>query len=310
MNRWIMCLGLLVGCSRGTPFHGWAEADEVRVAPVGTGLLTTLLVERGQVLDAGTPLFTQDAVAETAARDQAAAQLVQSKARLQNLEAGGRSSDLDAAQAQVSEARNALALSRSELQRTEAMAADGATTPQMLDRARSSAAQSEDRLRAAEARLRSVRISVGRAQEILAERAAVESASAVLAEAEWRLQQRGAVAPASGLVVDTYYRAGEIVPAGAAVLSLLPAGALRVRFFVSEPELGRLPLGTAVRITCDGCPAALDAQVSYVSPSPEFTPPIVYTGEPRAKLSYLVEARSAALASLHPGQPLDVTVLR
>jgi HlyD family secretion protein len=300
-----------VACSRsGDTFHGWAEADEVRVGPLGTGILQTLSVERGQRVDAGTPLFAQDSAAERAARDQAAAKLAQAQAQLQNLEAGGRASELDVAQAQVREARTALQLARADLQRSEELAAGGATTRQQLDQARSVAAQSADRLHAAEARLRTLQTSVGRVQEIVAQRAAVDSARAALAEAEWRLQQRSAVAPASGLVVDTFYRPGEVVPAGSAVLSLLPVGALRVRFFVPETELGRLPVGARVRVTCDGCPAPLEATVSYVSPSPEFTPPVVFTGEARHKLSFLVEARSAALDMLHPGQPLDVTVVR
>ncbi len=78
-------------------------------------------------------------------------------------------------------------------------------------------------------------------QEIEAQRAATEMARAALAAAEWKLQQRTAAAPAAGRVVDTYYRTGEMVPAGAAVLSLLPDGALRVRFFVPEPQLASRP---------------------------------------------------------------------
>jgi len=309
MRRALLLLLPLLACNRGGgQFHGWAEADEVRVAPVGTGILETLSVERGQHVDAGTPLFAQDAAAERAARDQAASKLAQAQAQLQNLEAGGRAADLDAAQAQVAEARNELSLYRTDLQRTEELAAGGAATRQQLDRARSITAQSADRLRAAEARLRSLQTSVGRNQEILAQRATVQMAQAGLAEAEWHLQQRSAAAPASGLIVDTFYRPGEMVPAGSAVLSLLPPGALRVRFFVPESELGRLPMGTKVRVTCDGCPAPLEATVSYVSPSPEFTPPVVFTGEARTKLSFLIEARSAALDALHPGQPLDVAV--
>ena len=151
---------------------------------------------------------------------------------------------------------------------------------------------------------------MGRIQEIEAQRAATEMARSALASAEWKLQQRTGSAPAPGRVLDTYYRTGEMVPAGAAVLSLLPDGALRVRFFVPEPQLSSVRLGAPVRVTCDGCPGPLDAQVSFVSPKPEYTPPVVYAGDARSKLVYLVEARSSALQGLHPGQPLDVQVAR
>lgn len=301
----------LAGCGRAdAAFHGWAEADETRVAPVTTGVVTRLAVERGQTVDAGTLLFTQDSDAERAARDESAARLAQAQAQLANLEAGGRATDLDAALAQVREARSALELARSDLRRTETLTAEGASTQQRLDLARSNEEQSAARLRSAEARLRSLQISVGRVQEIQAQRAATEVAKAALASAEWRLQQRAAVAPAPGRVVDTFYRSGELVPSGAAVLSLLPDGALRVRFFVPEPKLATIQIGAPVRVTCDGCAGPLEARVSYVSPRPEYTPPVVYAGDARSKLVYLVEARSAALQGLHPGQPLDVQVVR
>src|SRR5262249_2883746 len=242
----------------------------------------------------------------------------QAQAQLQNLEAGGRAADLDAAQAQVAEARNELSLYRIDLQRTEELAAGGAATRQQLDRARSITAQSADRLRAAEARLRNLQTSVGRVNEIVAQRAAVEAARAALPGAEWRLPEGRPSPPPRAVGVEDFYpprggvalARGRMSRAGAAVVSPPQAGALRVPFFVPQPELGRIPVGAQVRVTCDGCSAPLEATVSYVPPSPEFPPPVVFTGEARSKLSFLVEARSAALDALHPGQPLDAVVLR
>jgi len=47
-----------------------------------------------------------------------------------------------------------------------------------------------------------------------------------------------------------------------------------------------------------------------VAPQAEFTPPVIYSKDSRAKLVFLVEARPAAAdaAKLHPGQPIDVTL--
>ena len=228
----------VAGCSRTEGvFHGWAEADETGIAPLTRDL--TGSPSSAADVDAGTLLFAQDCDAERATRDEAAARLAQSQAQLANLEAGGRATELDAALAQVREARSALELARSDLRRSEQLAKDGAATQQRLDLSRSTAEQSAARLRSAEARLRSLRIPVGRIQEIEAQRAATEMARAAMASAEWKLQQRTGSAPAPGRVLDTYFRTGEMVPAGAAVLSLLPDGALRVRFFVPEPQLPR-----------------------------------------------------------------------
>ena len=63
-----------------------------------------------------------------------------------------------------------------------------------------------------------------------------------------------------------------------------------------------------MRVACDGCGAPFEATITYVSPQAEYTPPVVYSKEARAKMVFLVEARAAAAeaARLHPGQPVDV----
>ena len=84
-----------------------------------------------------------------------------------------------------------------------------------------------------------------RADEIRAAEADATAAREVLAQSEWRLAQRAVAAPAAGLVHDTYYDAGDFVPAGSPVVSLLPPGNVKVRFYVPEPMLARIGAGHA-----------------------------------------------------------------
>ena len=48
----------------------------------------------------------------------------------------------------------------------------------------------------------------------------------------------------------------------------------------------------------------------YVSSQAEFTPPVIYSRESRAKLVFMVEARPVAkdATRLKPGQPVDVVL--
>jgi len=48
--------------------------------------------------------------------------------------------------------------------------------------------------------------------------------------------------------------------------------------------------------------------VSYLSPQPEYTPPVLYNRDNRAKLVYMVEAEfpGGAGRNLHPGEPAYV----
>jgi HlyD family secretion protein len=100
------------------------------------------------------------------------------------------------------------------------------------------------------------------------------------------------------------------VPAGSPVASLLPPANRKLRFYVPEPLLGCLKVGQAVSVACDGCAAAIAATITFIVDRAEFTPPVLYSKDNRAKLVYLVEARPtvADAARLNPGQPVDVTL--
>lgn len=92
------------------------------------------------------------------------------------------------------------------------------------------------------------------------------------------------------------------------VVSLLPPENIKLRFFVPEAVVGGLRIGQKVSAACDGCGTPVSATVSYVSPKSEFTPPILYSKDARAKLVFMVEAKPglADAPRLKPGQPVDV----
>ncbi|MEY2880285.1 MAG: hypothetical protein RLZZ15_2665, partial [Verrucomicrobiota bacterium] len=136
-------------------------------------------------------------------------------------------------------------------------------------------------------------------------------ATAAQERADWSVAQKTQAAPRAAqpaLVYDTLFREGEFVPAGTPVVALLPPENLKVRFFVPEAEFAALKAGDALRVAITGR-LALAARVSFLSPTPEYTPPILYNRENRAKLVFMVEAVFAdatAARDLHPGQPADV----
>ena len=59
-------------------------------------------------------------------------------------------------------------------------------------------------------------------------------------------------------------------------------------------------------IACDGCGAPIAATVTFISSQSEYTPPIIYSKDSRAKLVFMVEARPSKPRALVPGQPIDV----
>lgn len=136
--------------------------------------------------------------------------------------------------------------------------------------------------------------------------AALRTAEARLASAQTRLARRKMASPVTGTVQQIYYRPGELVPAGRPVVSLLPPGNIKIRFFVPETFLPKVELGDAVTVHCDGCKADIAARVTFISRSSEFTPPVIYSLDERSKLVFLIEARTDTPGELRVGQPVDV----
>ncbi len=143
-----------------------------------------------------------------------------------------------------------------------------------------------------------------------ADQAQVAAQIAALDKARWSFDQKQQFAPTNALVQDTLYRVGEWVAAGNPVIELLPPGNIKVRFFVPQAALPRIKPGQTVSVTFDGGQHSYSATVNYISTQAEFTPPVIYSQENRAKLVFMIEAKfsPADAADLRPGQPVDVQV--
>ena len=291
-------------------WQGYAEADYVKIGPTQQGLLTDVNVVRGSDVSVGTKLFAQDETSDRAARDQAARQLQQAKDQLVNLESEGKPTEIDQAEANLADARATVERTKVDLDRAQALIKDSAVTVQTLDQRRADFRSATARLAAMEAALAQARAPMGRQGEIKAQQAAVEAAQAALEMADWRLSQRCVTAPVAGRVADVLARPGETMAAGAPVVSLLPPGNIFVRFFVPEAQFASIHRGDPVKFDCDGCRAGITATVSFVSPQAEYTPPVIYSEESRAKLVYMIEARPRPeeAALFNPGQPVTVSL--
>ena len=136
----------------------------------------------------------------------------------------------------------------------------------------------------------------------------LRDAKARLNSAQTRLSRRSVFSSVGGTVQQIYYRPGEIVPADRPVLSVLPPGNVKVRFYVPQALLPSISYGDEVRVTCDGCAPALTAHVGFIARQSEYTPPVIYSLEERAKLVFLIEALPDRPSDFRVGQPVDVVL--
>ena len=291
---------VLGGSKRERFLSGYIEGENLFLSSPVAGTLASITAVEGTRVTAGQQLFTIDPATLSAQGEQAAANVAAAQTQIASAEATARQADAEVAAAAADAER-----ARSDLARLEAVRREdaAAVAGKDLDAARAA-------LRNANARVAAARQTAdARRAQVSAARAQTAQAQGGKREVQIRVNQLTPIAPSDARVEDVFYQRGEWVSANQPVVSLLPDAKVKVRFFVPEKDVARYRTGRDVRFACDGCASGLTATIRYVSPRPEFTPPIIYSRDSRDRLVFMVEAYPKRPAGLQPGLPVDVEPL-
>ncbi len=267
----LVCLLPLLGCSKGeNQAQGYIEGRYTYVATSVSGVLESLPVERGTFVKQGDLLFTLQEQPESDVYRAAVESLSESIAAKQAIEAN-------------------LVFAKLTYERYKTLVPQKAISQSQLDNALATYNATQAQLAQAGA--------------------TISMNSAQVAEASWRKEQKKQYAPVNAIVFDTYYRLGEYTIANEPILSLLAPADIKAIFYLNEPIMSRIRLGDKVSVKCASCKNAHQGIVSFISPSAEYTPPVIYSNQTNEKLIYRIEARFSPSDAyqLHPGQPVTVT---
>ena len=288
---------------RGAKQHylsGYIEGENLYLSAPVSGTVQTVSVVEGTRVRAGQPLFQIEPATLGAQSEQARAATSAARTQIASAQATA-----DQADAEVRAAQATADHTRSDLARLLSVRRDdpAAVAGKEIDAARAA-------LREAEARVAAARETAdARRAQVTATRAQAAQAEGGEREAQVRINQLAPAAPADGRIDQVFFQQGEWVSANRPVVALLPDAKVKLRFYVPQPDVARYRTGQTVRFSCDGCASGLTARISYVSPRPEFTPPVIFSRETRDRLVFLVEARPVRAAQLTPGLPVDVVPL-
>jgi HlyD family secretion protein len=287
---------------------GYVEGETLYLSAAASGTVSTVAVQRGDRVRAGAALFQIDPGTAAAVTAQAEAALRAAEAASRDAASGQRAPERAIIEAQRSAARARVHEAELAHGRVRTLFSQGFAARARLDQAQAELDTARALLRETERRL-DVAALGQRQDQVAAAAARAGQARGALTEAEVRARLLAPVAPVDARVEDVFFQRGEWAPANQPVVALIPDDRVKLRFFVRETEVNRYRPGARVSFSCDSCEAAQAATVTWVSPRPEFTPPVIYSRDSRDKLVFLVEARPDRPRSLTPGLPVDVTPL-
>ena len=288
---------------------GNIEAHESLVSFRVSGRVVELPVEEGQTMKADDVLarLDSDDYRQQVAVDQATTDVRHSQLALGL--AGSRTQELEAARQAVIDAQADLEQKKKDLTRYQALYEKDEVTGQLRDQA----ATNVTRAGAAYDRAQQVfsQLQEGTRKEQLAiDRASVRQSAESLRMSRIRLGYTVLRAPFDGVVLVRQAELGEVVAAGAPIVSLADLKNIWVRVYVPETDLGRVRWGQDVIVRADTYPGKqYRGRVSFISSEAEFTPKSVQTQKERVTLVYRVkvEVENPNL-ELKPGMPADAYI--
>lgn len=271
-----------------------------RVAPLVSGHVVDVRVERGDVVRQGDPLVVLRA---TDFRLAARAAAARANAQLEQLGVDPSSGEIDPdTVADVAAAKADWEAKLDQLRRIEPLAARGTVDEQTYERARTDEAAARARYEASRERVQS----------------SFSTYLALRAEASMRNNDASNAtvrAPFAGSIVSRMVDVGEYVGPQTPVVELVDASRLRLELAVPEVESTRISVGQSVEVTVDGTDVTLQATVRFVAAALDETTrmltieAIADNADGRVRAGHFARAR-IALGGTRPVVEVPATALR
>jgi HlyD family secretion protein len=247
--------------------NGRIEATQVDVSSKYAGRLEEVTVEEGSSV-------TQGQVIAKITSPEYQAQLRAAKADVQKA-----NDALAAAEAEIASRQSALEFAKSDFERGQELMKTGFITKQVF----------EQRKRSYDSAVAAVQSFTSQRDQALSQ---IANAEAEVDRVQSIIDDLTLVSPRLGRVQYQLARAGEVVAAGAPIVTILDLTDVYMTLFLPAGDAGRLAVGDEARIILDPVPDyVVPATVSFVAADAQFTPKTVETADERAKLMFRIKLK-------------------
>ncbi|WP_313244612.1 HlyD family secretion protein [Stenotrophomonas rhizophila] len=266
----VVVVGLwLAWRSPAEQLQGMADADTVNVAAKITARLAELKVREGDRVKAGQVLFVLDSPEVAAKEEQAQGALDAASAVADKADAGARSEDIRAAQANWKRAEAGATLADATYQRVQNLFNEGVMTRQKRDEALAQARSSRELSNAARAQYDQA-LAGAREQDKRAAQGQVRQARGAVAEVDAAREEVNGRAPLAGEINKRMADVGELVPAGYPVFTLIDIDRMWVSVNLRESQMRGLKIGNRLRGQVPALDRDVEFEVYFINPAGDY----------------------------------------
>lgn len=290
--------------------QGEVEAKQYSIASKVPGRIQEVAVTKGQKVKSGDFIFSIDSPEIDAKLAEANAARMAARAQSRKAQNGAQQEDIIAAYSTYVKAEAAAMFGEKTFERIENLYAEGVVPAQQRDEAETKMKAARETANAAKAIWQKAEKGA-REEDKAAAAAMVKRADAAIDQVQAYLDETTINAIASGEVSGINVEAGELVPTGFPVVTLLDLNDIWVTLYVREDYLSRFKMGSTFEAKLPGLENAThEFKVSYISPSGSFARwnATKTSGEFDLK-SFEIEARPIEkIEGLRPGMSAVITL--
>jgi multidrug resistance efflux pump len=289
-----------------------AQTENIAVGSPTAGVVTEVLVQVGQRVKAGDPLFLLDDRVQRAELKFRQAAAAAAEAQLTMLERRPRPEEIPPSEAQVAEAESNLAKAGDQLKRGEELISTRVVTEEDLVQRQKAFQAAEAQLARAKAQDRLLKAGAWQYDKLVAS-AAVDQAVAQIDQVKADLDRLSVRALVDGEVLQVNVRPGEFVaaPANQALIVLGNVDELHARVDIDEHDIPRFSLGSPAVAMLRGLPGK-EFRLRFLRVEPFVVPKKSLTGDNTERVDTRVLQAIYAIEShdqpLYVGQQLDVFI--
>jgi HlyD family secretion protein len=285
---------------------GTIEAITVEICARLNGTLQNLTVNEGMQVEKGQLLAELSRSDLLTQRERDALGVLVAQARYNDLVSGFRTEEIKEATSNLDLVQANLEQALVDLNRAEQLFNAGTLSQEKLDAAQLNKTIREKQVEVAQSRLQLLE-SGNRPEVVSGAAAELERSKAILKTTEAMLEDLKIFSPLSGTISNKNYEAGEYVPAGASLLSVVDLNHLWIKVYIPADDLPRVKLNQTVEVNVSGSSQVFTGKVTYIASGGEFTPKTIQTKKERANVVFAVKVDvKNQNGILKPGMPADV----
>ncbi len=285
---------------------GIIEATTVDISARAPGTVVRLALQEGQTVSRDQLVAELSRSDLSAQKERDAMGVAAAQAKLDDLQSGARTQELEEARSNTQIAVINLDKAKRDLARAESLFAAGAISQESLEQSRNNADQKSQLLEVAQARQNSLEAG-SRPQQIKAAAAELERNKAILKASQNLLADLQLFAPLNGTVLSRNYEVGEFVQIGSSLGTIADLNHMWIKVYIPTDDLPRIKLGQKVYFTVSGDSHRYSGTVSNIASKGEFTPKMIQTPKERTNIVFAVKISFANKdGALKIGMPADV----